>query len=548
MSSDSEFPVHWENPDDANLYWTRDAVHEPRPSLPLRRSFSRQIIGPGVERTMQVYQMPGQSRSILVNGYMFETKIADAPDVTKQKQQRAHAILDEHIADLPRRWYDEFEPELRRDLAAWRAFDLPDATWDGLAQHFAQMTERMVRHWEIHFFTVFPVLHSTRVLSQLYEKLTGDHDEQAPYILVAGFPNKTTERDMALWQLTELARQSPAVTNAFTAHAPNVLMPVLRALSDPASQNFVAVLDDYRSQYGERGEGSLHLPTWHEDPTFVLMVIKAYLAGARREPATELQAVANEREQMIAETLTKIPVSERDAFMQTLQRAQAIAPLRETHAFYIDQASVAHFRYAVVEMAKRLAQMGVLKKPDDVFYLELNELREVIHYPESANVKALIAQRRTDHARWSQLAAPSAIGTPPTEPQSSDPEQAKFFRPINTDVPAGHISELKGAAGSRGLARGRAVVVLSEREFARVQPGDILVCATTFPPWTPLFRVISGLVTDAGGVLSHGAIVAREYKLPAVVGTGIATRVIGDGTLLEVDGTKGVVKIIETGD
>ena len=87
--------------------------------------------------------------------------------------------------------------------------------------------------------------------------------------------------------------------------------------------------------------------------------------------------------------------------------------------------------------------------------------------------------------------------------------------------------------------------MLSEGEFARVRPGDVLVCATTFPPWTALFHVISGLVTDAGGVLSHGAIVAREYKLPAVVGTGIATRVIRDGQWLEVDGTKGVVRLGE---
>lgn len=111
-------------------------------------------------------------------------------------------------------------------------------------------------------------------------------------------------------------------------------------------------------------------------------------------------------------------------------------------------------------------------------------------------------------------------------------------------MPQGPITQLKGAAGSKGVARATTRVVSDAREFARVQPGDVLVCATTQPSWTPLFRVVSALVADAGGVLSHGAIVAREYKLPAVVGTGYATRAIQDAQLIEVDGTNGVVTIL----
>ncbi|TMC55363.1 MAG: hypothetical protein E6J26_08125 [Chloroflexi bacterium] len=241
----SDFSVHWENPEDAKLHWTRDTVHEPRPSLPLRRSFSRDIIGAGIGRTMQVYPFPGQSRSILVNGYTFETQIPDPPDMTAQKVQQLEARMQADVPDLPRRWREEFEPELARDLAAWQAFHLQAASWDELVQHFDQMLERMVRHWEIHFLIVFPVLHSTRVLSRMYERLTGDHDEQAPYVLVAGFGNKTAERDLALWQVAERARQSPDVLKVFMSHAPGGLMPRLRALSDPAARPFVAALDDF---------------------------------------------------------------------------------------------------------------------------------------------------------------------------------------------------------------------------------------------------------------------------------------------------------------
>ncbi|MCA1553368.1 MAG: hypothetical protein LC737_03225, partial [Chloroflexi bacterium] len=335
-----EFSVVWENPEDAKLWWTRDSVHEPTPSLPLRRSFSREIIGPGAGRVTALYRFPGRSRSIVVNGYTFEHQIPDPPEVAAQKSQHREPLMLAEVQALPRRWREEFEPELRRDLDAWRAFDLRGASFDEFVQHFDQMTERMTRHWEIHFLTVFPVMHSTGLLSQAYERLTGDHDEQAPYLLVAGFPSRTSERDTALWQISELGRQSPAVLSAFAAHAPRELMPVLRALNEPTAKQFVAAVDDYLARYGERGEGSLHLPTWREDPTFVLTVLKAYLFGARHNPAQELQTVANEREQMVAETLAKIPESERQLFMETLRAAQAVYPLRETHAFFIDQASV----------------------------------------------------------------------------------------------------------------------------------------------------------------------------------------------------------------
>ncbi len=545
MSTNPDFPFEWENPDDARLYWTRDGVHQPKPSLPLRHSFGAEIIGAGSERASQVCPTPGRYRSIVVNGYDFETHIPDPPEVTEQKMQRREHVLLERLADLPRRWREEFEPELARDLAGWQAFDLQRAGWDALGAHFEHRLSRMLRHWEIHFLTVSPVFHSTRVLSQMYERLTGDRDEQAPYMLVAGFPSKTSERDLALWRVAELARQSPGVVEAFLTRAPAEVLPGLRALSDPAARQFIRALDDYLARYGDRGEGSIEHPTWREDPTFVLTVLKAYLAGARRDPEAELAAVAAEREQFVAETLARIPEGERAAFEQALRQAQAVAPLRETHAFFIDQASVSYFRYAVVELGRRLAGMGVLARPEDVFYLQLDELRALLHGPAPAGLRALVEQRRADHARWSRLHAPAAIGTMPETPLPVDSEDGKFLRPISTDIPAGPIRELKGAAGARGQARGPAVVVLSESEFARVRPGDVLVCATTFPPWTPLFRVVAGLVTDAGGVLSHGAIVAREYRLPAVVGTGYATRVIRDGQMLEVDGTKGVVRIVE---
>lgn len=443
--------------------------------------------------------------------------------------KQVERIMREQIADLPRRWREEFQPELERDLAAGRAFDLQGASWDALVQHFLQAIELSKRHWEIHFLTVFPVLSATRPIAEMYARLTGDRDEQTPYRLLMGFPSKTSERDLALWTLSEIARQPTVVTDALRQAETAVVLAQLRAL--PAAQDFVQAFDAFIEQYGDRGEGALDRPTWREDPTFLLRTLKAYLMGGRRDLHAEQAAVAAERERLLRETLASIPDAEREAF------------LRETHAFYIDQASVSQFRYIVIELAKRLSALGVLDQPDDVFYLELDELLSAIGGPAAARVKAIIAARKENYVRWSKLIAPAWIGAPPP-PEQGDPERAKFFRPIDTEMPQGPITQLKGAAGSKGVARATTRVVSDAREFARVQPGDVLVCATTQPSWTPLFRVVSALVADAGGVLSHGAIVAREYKLPAVVGTGYATRAIQDAQLIEVDGTNGMVTIL----
>jgi pyruvate,water dikinase len=522
MTSPLDFPIHWDNPDDAQLTWKLENDHATTPAQRLRSSFSSELIGPAVQRAYAQLQMTSRFRSLTVNGYSYFAELTNHTSPAP-----AHdALLQRHIADLPRRWREEFEPELLHDIAAWRAFDLSGASQDELAHYFERLLERQARHWEIHFLTVFPVINSMRFLAQRYVELTGDKDEQAVYRLVAGFPSKTTERDTALHELAELARRTPAVSAAFTQHTNAQLLIQLRAASE--AQAFVRACAAYIETYGERSEGELDRPTWREDPAFVFIALRAILNSAPRDPHAELAAAAAAREQFVAATLAKIPADKRDEFMMVLQGAQGCYPLRETHAFFIDQMSAAHFRYAVLELGRRFTQRGIIAQRDDVFHFELSELRELARSPQSDEWRERPAQRRAEYARWLQLTPPPFIGKSP-EATNAAPTVA---------------TQIKGIAASKGVARGVARVIHTMAEFARVQAGDVLVCPTTFPPWTSLFRTITALVTDAGGVLSHGAIVAREYQLPAVVAAANATRTIQDGQYIEVDGTRGTVTIL----
>lgn len=156
--------------------------------------------------------------------------------------------------------------------------------------------------------------------------------------------------------------------------------------------------------------------------------------------------------------------------------------------------------------------------------------------------RALAEQRREDLAHWAQVVPPLALGGH-SEP-SGDPAEEFMTRFFGSPVElSADPMVITGRPASPGIARGTAKVVRDLAEASKVRPGDILVCETTLPPWTPLFATISAVVADTGGVLSHCAIVAREYRLPGVVGTAIGTSVIKDGMTITVDGSRGIVRI-----
>jgi pyruvate,water dikinase len=176
---------------------------------------------------------------------------------------------------------------------------------------------------------------------------------------------------------------------------------------------------------------------------------------------------------------------------------------------------------------------------EDVFFLRLPEIVEVASGDVKFAPKQVSAMRRQDHERWGHLIPPRYLGVAP--PAAMVSLMSRFFGGIaSTSTEA---SVINGMAASAGVARGTARVILDLSDAERLNTGDILVCPSTAPPWTPLFAVAGAVVADSGGVLSHTAICAREYAIPAVVSTIVATRQIPDGATVTVDGTKGIVRI-----
>jgi len=203
-------------------------------------------------------------------------------------------------------------------------------------------------------------------------------------------------------------------------------------------------------------------------------------------------------------------------------------------------------RRVLLEVGRRLAEAGAIDALEDVFYLELEEVRETAAAPTKSDRRALVAARKSEMDRFRHVQAPPLLGSMPPVPPGDSPVDRMLARVFGAPPqPTGQPREIHGLAGSAGAVRGRARIIRIMDEADALEPGDVLVAPSTTSPWTVLFATTAGVVTDAGGALSHSAIVAREYRIPAVVGTGMATTVIKDGQIIEVDGDAGLVRLIE---
>jgi pyruvate,water dikinase len=196
----------------------------------------------------------------------------------------------------------------------------------------------------------------------------------------------------------------------------------------------------------------------------------------------------------------------------------------------------------LAEIGRRLCNQGVVCSPVDVFYLTLEEALTALKDGSTKSLNDSVSQRRNERDKNSKLIPPAYLGTVPEDgPAATVPESQAMLGPTPDFNAEQEPSVLRGTGGAAGSITGPAKVVRSPDEFGKIRPGDILVCTSTSPTWTPLFGTIAALVSDSGGVLSHTAIVAREYGLPAVVGVRNGTRRITDGQIITVDGDKGLV-------
>ncbi len=364
---------------------------------------------------------------------------------------------------------------------------------------------------------------------------------------LAGFESRTLKGEQALEAIAERIREDEALRDLFLATPADEIVPALAERSGGK-----AVLEDLENYLEEYGHQVYDLdfaePTQIEDPTPVLIGLKALVLSPRSSKARQVEITA-QQDELVELTRTVLGPLRRGLFNKSLSWARQAGPYREEALFYMG-AAWPTLRAIARELGGRLVDAGVLEEADDIYYLQAAELEVLVDGQSTSGTKAefaaAIIQRKELRDARKGLHPPGRV-----------PESFRFkYGPLdftrllelfetqkrNLDDDA----RLAGFAVSPGLVTGPACLIRSVDDFDRMRPDSILVCPTTTPAWTPLFSQAIGLVTDIGAVLAHGSIVAREYGIPAVLGCGNATQRIRDGQMIKVDGSAGIVELEPT--
>ena len=346
--------------------------------------------------------------------------------------------------------------------------------------------------------------------------------------------NVTSEMGLALLDVADVIRPYPEVV-AFLEHVTDEDF-----LDDMATlaggREARDAIRAYLDRYGMRcvGEIDITRPRWSERPTTLVPMILGNIknfepgAGEQRFEQGRLEAWAKEQE--LLARLRGLPDGERKAeeTKQKIDRVRTFIGYRE-YPKYGMVSRYFVYKLALLEEADRLVRAQVLREREDIFYLTLQELRDVVDTNDVDD--RLILERKDAFRSYETL-------TPPRVFTSDGEVVAGTYRRV--DVPEGALAGLPVSAGTiEGRAR-----VMHDMAEADFEAGDILVTAFTDPSWTPVFVAVAGLVTEVGGLMTHGAVIAREYGLPAVVGVEHATRLIRDGQRIRVNGTDGYVEIL----
>lgn len=461
--------------------------------------------------------------------------------MSKQQEAALNPIIERFDAY----WNDELLPEIKQHIAYFESCDMRGMNLDQLRVHLAEAIKRGERMGALHG-VVMPMLFAMSQFEELYCELFDGATTLDSLRLTQGFDNKTMEGDRALWRLSRAARSIPEVREILSKHAAGEVITALE--KSATSHQFLADLHKWLAYYGQclNSVFALDQPSWIEDPTPAIQNLQAYVSMPDLRPEKEPASLVAEREKAVAEARAKLagypqPIVAR--FETLLKAAQVAAMVHEDHNFWIDQRLFYHVRRVIMEFGRRLTQAGALDAVNDVFYLTPDELTT----GQEISMKRLVQERKTEMEQFSQVTPPPMLGTAPAFEMTDGGSMVRaMFKGEMSPAPTGNseMNKVIGLPGSAGVTRGTARVIHSLAEAGKLQPGDVLVAIATEPPWTPLFATASAIVTDSGGVLSHSAVVAREYRIPAVVGTGNATSTFHDGQLLEVDGNAGTVRVV----
>jgi len=371
--------------------------------------------------------------------------------------------------------------------------------------------------------------------------------------LISGFDNKVLQVDKRIWEFSQKAAQI-GLTDIILASEPADIERNIEAVEN--GPGFMVEFREFLNEDGWRMQrmSEMNQPTWIEDPTPPLTNLKQFLVkGGGFNLEQEREKISREREAAEQEVFAKIAPEQKGWFTTILRLAQKSGAFSEEHDHYLDLYTHAMMRRSALGISRRLVSAGTIDTLDDIFFLIPEEIRKVAINPDHYNLRPSVEVRRAEWLDWCKEPNPPAILREGFDMDQAMAMLVKSNDPIALKVVVGAMpvvreelnADLHGTCGSPGVVEGRARVILNEDQLADIQPGEILVAATTSPSWTPVFSFISGVVMDRGASLSHAAIVGREYGIPVLMNVFVGTEKIKTGQRIRVDANLGALYILD---
>jgi rifampicin phosphotransferase len=534
--AEGPMPTDWPVPDPTAMYVRASIVEQlPDPLSPLfadmidgavtrsLQSLFREFIGEDLVRDDDV-GLP------TINGYAYYGYSRSGMMRLMWKSPKAFRAM--FAGASQPRWRNYSHPKYRRIVSDWTARDLAGMTTAQLLTGVEELVDAAAEYYTS-VQAIIPIAATSEILfTRFYDAVVRQKDDPPAQVFVLGSDSEPIRAEKSLYDLATWTRDQPELAESLFALQPQDFLDRAAASDDSSWHEWHNRFQAHLNAYGHTVYNlDFANPVPADDPIPLLETLRFFVSGKGSDPYQRQRSLATRREQATAVAVARLDPVRARTFRRLLHWAQSVAPVREDALADVGLAWP-QLRRMLREIGRRLQAAGVIAEADDVFWLRRGEIDET-----RGSLVDQVEQRK-ELWRGQRRATP-----PQLLPKGGWGDMWRRWLPAASEEQTGDV--IKGIAGSMGTITARARVLAGPQDFGQLQPGDVLVASITTPAWTSLFAMASGVVTDIGGPLSHSSIVAREYGIPAVLGTAVATRRIHSGQMIKVDGDAGTVTLLD---
>ncbi|WP_354255265.1 PEP/pyruvate-binding domain-containing protein [Arthrobacter sp. OAP107] len=458
-------------------------------------------------------------------------------------------------------WRDHSHPKYRGLVKFWAAKPPADRPAAELLDGISALLDAGAAYYTA-VQSIIPIAATSEImLRSYYDKLVRRPGDPSAEVFLLGYDSEPIRAEKSLYDLAVWTRESPPLAAAVTEGLADAIAEALRSGTPPAGvdgdvdpaqwDEWCSRLQRHLDRYGHAVYNLDFVnPVPADDPSALLETLRYFVRGQGKDPHERQQRSADRREEQARLISARLGPRRRAVFRRLLRWAQKAAPVREDALADVGLAWPL-MRRMLLELGERLTAGGVVAAPSDIFWLRLDELRNAIEFGLATPGAAITGTDRPVRAEAVEQRKMLWRGQRKAAAPQLLPESRWMERVFGSMMPARSVQEagdvITGVGASSGRVSAPARLLHGPDDFASMRPGEVLVARMTTPAWTPLFAMASAVVTDVGGPLSHSSIVAREYGIPAVLGTGVATQRVSSGQQVMVDGDAGTVTLDSSG-